>query len=294
MSIWEIIGEHIATATAKPFAVQRRQTLSGGCINHAYRLQGGDRDYFVKLNTAAKLLMFEAEAAGLEEIAASCTVNTPHPVCWGRYHEQSYLVLEYLDLHPVGDRAMVALGQSLAQMHQQPRPYFGWHRENTIGSTPQHNGRYQDWASFWRRHRLGFQLNLAERNGYGDSLSAKGDRLLAGLDVFFRDYHAVPVLLHGDLWSGNVASLADERPVIFDPAVYYGDREADLAMTELFGGFPPRFYDVYREVYPLHEGYRTRRVLYKLYHVLNHLNLFGGAYLGQAQHMLDELVAELG
>ena len=294
MSVWEIIGEHITAATAKPFAIQRRQNLSGGCINRAYRLQGGNRDYFVKLNVATKLAMFEAEAAGLEEIATNSTVKTPRPVCWGRHHEQSYLVLEYLELRSASDLTMVSLGKGLAQMHQQPRPYFGWHRENTIGATPQHNGRYQDWASFWRRHRLGFQLDLAERNGYGDRLSAKGDRLLAGLDALFKDYPVVPALLHGDLWAGNVASLADGGPVIFDPAVYYGDREADLAMTELFGGFSPCFYDAYRETYPLHDGYRTRRVLYNLYHVLNHLNLFGGAYLGQTQHMLDKLLAELG
>lgn len=188
---------------------------------------------------------------------------------------------------------MEVLGHQLAALHRQPRPYFGWHRDNAIGSTPQLNGRHDDWIEFWRERRLGFQLDLAGRNGHCGSLQRQGEQLRARLAGLFEGYRPTPALLHGDLWSGNAASIADGQPVIFDPAVYYGDREADLAMTELFGGFPERFYAAYREALPLEAGYASRRTLYNLYHALNHLNLFGSGYRAQAEGMIAQLLAEL-
>jgi fructosamine-3-kinase len=143
---------------------------------------------------------------------------------------------------------------------------------------------------FWRDQRLGYQLKLAARSGR-DFLK-KGERLLADLGAFFQNYRPAPSLLHGDLWSGNVG-VARQQPVVFDPAVYYGDRETDVAMTELFGGFSGRFYQAYRETWPLDDGYPVRKTLYNLYHVLNHFNLFGGGYGSQAEHMMDSLLSEL-
>jgi len=295
MSLWTTLSERITTATGRKFVLKDRRSVGGGCINSAYRLQGDDRSYFVKVNNAQGLDMFAAEAAGLQEIIdIAGAPRAPRPVCWGEADRQAYLVLEYVPLGSARPDTMAALGRQLAIMHQADRPYFGWRRDNTIGSTPQINTRCDDWVEFWRKQRLGFQLDLAVRNGYGERLRHKGERLAENLAVFFSDYRPEPALLHGDLWGGNAASDDQGQPVIFDPAVYYGDREADLAMTELFGGFSARFYDAYRETCPLDLGYNTRRTLYNLYHILNHLNLFGRGYLGSAENMLDSLLSELG
>ena len=167
----------------------------------------------------------------------------------------------------------------------------GWRRANTIGATPQINCRSGDWVGFWREHRLGYQLRLAEANGHRGSLQENGARLLSKIPTFFSGYRPLPALLHGDLWSGNVGFDDAGKPVVFDPAVYYGDHEADVAMTELFGGFSGDFYAAYREVFPLDASYAVRKHLYNLYHVLNHLNLFGGGYLGQAERLISELLA---
>jgi fructosamine-3-kinase len=178
-------------------------------------------------------------------------------------------------------------------MHRQAQPYFGWRRDNTIGSTLQLNSSSDDWLTFWREQRLGFQLKLAANNGYGGSLQAKGERLCSDMAVFFEHYSPHPSLLHGDLWAGNAAVDKQGRPVVFDPACYYGDREADLAMTELFGGFSPDFYSAYQAEWPLDHGYSLRKTFYNLYHSLNHLNLFGGGYLRQAESMMAQLLAEI-
>jgi fructosamine-3-kinase len=256
-------------------------------------VQGGDQRYFVKFNDAAKLDMFTAEAAGLNEIAQAQAIRVPAPICWGTSGDQAYLVLEYVEqAHPQRE-SMAQLGQALAQLHRRLSEHYGWHRDNTIGATLQVNTPSTNWVDFWQRHRLGFQLELAKRNGHGGKLQRRGERLVADLGTFFRAGAPVASLLHGDLWSGNYTFDEHGHPVIFDPAVYYGDRETDLAMTELFGGFPSRFYDAYREAYPLEAGYAVRKTFYNLYHVLNHLNLFGGGYLSQAERMIDMLLAEV-
>jgi len=290
----EALSRHISTVTGQPFVIQAQKALSGGCINSAYRLQGKGQVYFVKLNAAHGLPMFAAEAAGLREIAATATLKVPQPICWGEEDGWTYLVLEYLPLQQAGKDTMELLGRQLARLHQVVGPGFGWHRDNTFGSTPQINSQSQDWVDFWHRQRLGFQLDLAARNGYTGHLQRQGERLLTGLVSLFRGHAPAPVLLHGDLWSGNIGSDAEGNPVVFDPAVYYGDRETDLAMTALFGGFSPRFYSAYSEIHPLDEGYRLRWTIYNLYPILNHLNLFGRGYLAQAERMMDSLLAELG
>ncbi|MBK8538066.1 MAG: fructosamine kinase family protein [Candidatus Competibacteraceae bacterium] len=290
---WIALERHISAVTGQPFTLRQRQPLGGGCINQAWRVGDGQRAFFVKVNTAARLPMFEAEAAGLAELAATRTVRAPKPIGHGVAAGQSWLMLEYLPLVGGGARAMEKLGRQLAALHAQPRTGFGWHRDNTIGATPQPNTYGDDWIEFWRERRLGFQLNLAARNGYTGVLQQQGEQLRVQLDGLFVGCQPTPALLHGDLWSGNADCTADGEPVIFDPAVYQGDREADLAMTELFGGFPESFYVAYREALPLAAGYPQRRTLYNLYHILNHLNLFGGGYRAQAEQMIAQLLAEL-
>jgi fructosamine-3-kinase len=237
--------------------------------------------------------MFEAEAEGLRELAQAQAVRVPAPICSGTAAGLAYLVLEYIDLTGADGKSLERLGHQLAQQHRVTNSKYGWHRDNTIGSTPQINTPCDDWVEFWQQYRLGFQLALAADNGYGGGLQRQGEQLMTRLGDFFSDYTPVPSLLHGDLWGGNFAVASGGAPVIFDPAVYYGDREADLAMTELFGGFGERFYQAYRAAWPLDPGYGVRKQLYNLYHVLNHLNLFGGGYGAQAERMLDALLSEI-
>jgi len=281
----------IGHATGLPFAVSGAQAVHGGDISQAFRLSDGMRSVFVKIQPAARLAMFETEAAGLAELAAANAVRVPQVICHGLAAGQAYLVLDYLPLGARGDA--VQLGRQLAQQHRVSAVQFGWTRDNWIGATPQPNAWHDDWIGFWCTQRLGFQLRRAAENGHTGALQRDGEALLARLDAFFGGYAPDPSLLHGDLWGGNHAYLVDGTPVIFDPAVYFGDRECDLAMSELFGGFAPDFYAAYREAWPLDAGYAVRKTLYNLYHILNHANLFGGGYATQAAHMAAQLLAQI-
>jgi len=236
------------------------------------------------------LPMFEAEAEGLQALLDSHSLQVPLPIASGIANQHAYLAMEYVPFNDTGDVSQ--LGVQLAAMHQTRHTQFGWQRDNTIGSTPQTNRWTNDWVTFWAEQRLGAQLKLAAQNGAGRSLLRRGELLQTSLPDFFRDYQPAPSLLHGDLWSGNYAYDEQGRPVIFDPATYFGDRETDLAMTELFGGFPAAFYAAYNDAWPLDEGYVVRKTLYNLYHILNHFNLFGGGYLSQAENMIDRLLSE--
>lgn len=222
---------------------------------------------------------FAAEADGLEALRPHICV--PKVLDLGIKGGKAFILLEHLDLRGGGDCA--ALGRMLAALHRQTGPRFGWARDNYIGLAPQQNGWCDDWAEFWLERRMRPQFDRAARKGF--KLEMPDLALLDG-------HHPQPSLLHGDLWSGN-AGFTAEGPVVFDPAVYYGDRETDLAMTELFGGFPAEFYRAYNEAFPLAAGYEKRKHLYNLYHLLNHLNLFGGGYLGQVKATLRLLAGGL-
>jgi len=253
-------------------------------------LEGGGRRYFAKTNARSELDNFAAEADGLAALSAA-GARVPVPVCQGQAGEQAFLVLEHLELRGNGDYA--ALGRSLAKVHSIRGESFGWRRNNYIGRTPQLNQCSPSWSDFWCEARLGPQLDLARKNGFGESLLKKGEQLAEAVPGLLSEHAPTASLLHGDLWSGNAGFLADGAPVLFDPAVYWGDREADLAMTELFGGFPQDFYSAYAEAAPLAPGYAVRKTLYNLYHVLNHANLFGGGYSAQAERMIERLLAEV-
>ncbi|HUW28164.1 MAG TPA: fructosamine kinase family protein [Sulfuriferula sp.] len=291
MSLWQSVAQGIQTATGAAFSIQRTTPVGGGCINATWCIESDTTRYFVKTNNAAKLHMFEAEASGLAALAASRTLRVPRPLTSGVAGNEAFLVLEWLDLDGRGSAAR--LGQQLAALHRISAPRFGFASDNTIGATPQHNTWMDNWPDFWRDQRLGFQLELAARNGFGGSLKTRGERLMGNLAGLFDGYQPQPSLLHGDLWSGNYGYTQAGEPVIFDPAVYYGDRETDLAMTELFGGFPADFHAAYRTAWPLDAGYAVRKNLYNLYHILNHANLFGGSYARQAEGMMERLLGEL-
>ncbi len=243
---------------------------------------------FRKSGPASALPMFEAEAEGLAELKSANAIRVPGVHDVGVDSDGAYIEIERLELERGGDTGAAALGKALATLHRHTNERHGWHRDNTIGPTPQHNPQTDDWIAFFREHRLLFQLELAAGNGHSGELQDRGVRVAERLGDYFDGYDPVPSLLHGDLWAGNWG-VADGEPVIFDPAVYYGDRETDIAMTQLFGGFGDSFYREYEHAWPLAAGSTARIELYKLYHVLNHLNLFGSSYLGQALSILRSL-----
>lgn len=287
------IVQQIERVTGQVLKNYQLSSVSGGGINDAYKLQSDQQCYFIKLNRPQLSAMFEAESLGLEEMRTLNCLRIPEVICHGHTAQHSYLVLEHIELQSLRGKASQRLGSELAQLHLHIQPFYGWHINNTIGSTAQHNNRTHDWLDFWQHHRLGQQLKFASKNGAGSQLQDKGQLLLEVLHLFFESYTPKPALLHGDLWSGNVGADPQGNPVIFDPACYYGDRETDIAMTELFGGFDADFMMAYQADYPLDPGYKTRKTLYNLYHILNHFNLFGRGYLGQAETMIQQLLVEI-
>jgi fructosamine-3-kinase len=286
----EALAAAVSGAIGRSFRLARAAPVGGGCIHQALALEGpDDARYFAKLNDARHAPAFAAEADGLLALAAA-GMRVPRPVAQGECAGRAFLVLEFLALGEGSDAAHRELGRRLARQHASRGPHFGWARDNYLGLTPQANAPCASWVEFWQTRRLVPQLALARTNGHDGRLQVLGAQVVDAVPRLLTGHDAMPALLHGDLWSGNAAFLRNGTPVVFDPAVYYGDPEADLAMTELFGGFPESFYEGYREVRAITAGYRLRRILYNLYHVLNHLNLFGGGYLPQAERMMARLL----
>ncbi|AGA31930.1 fructosamine kinase [Thioalkalivibrio nitratireducens DSM 14787] len=293
MEPWiEVVGNLIASDTGEPFEPARRSGAGGGSISQGFVLAGIDgRRFFVKRNQLRLRPMFEAEAAGLKELARCAELRIPRALGVVAQGSACFLVLEHLELG--GPAHGAGLGRGIAALHRITAPEFGWSMDNFIGSTPQPNGPCSDWVEFYRDERLAHQRRLARQNGARRALLDAVARLEQELGGFFPEYHPPPSLLHGDLWSGNWGFLPDGSPALFDPAVYYGDREADIAMMELFGHPGADFFAAYNERMPLDPGYAVRRELYNLYHILNHFNLFGGGYAAQAERMALGLLAQL-
>ena len=284
-SLFSVLREHDIRVSDSDMP----RPVGGGDISSAWRIRGDDHHVFLKTGPATSYEMFLAESEGLKELEKAEAVRVPKVLGCVVSGTEAMLALEWMNFEPASIDAERVLGRQLARQHQIGGSRFGWHRDNTIGSTPQVNSWSDDWVRFFAEHRLGFQLDLAARNGFDGKLQTAGRKLVDSLGRFFSDYWPEPSLLHGDLWGGNWA-VADGEPVIFDPAVYYGDREADIAMTMLFGGFGSAFYDAYEEAWPFEAGVKERLELYKLYHVLNHLNLFGSAYLARAESIILSLI----
>ena len=290
-SLLESIQSGLSESLGSVTGLKWVRDLNGGDINQAALIQSKDRNWFVKYRRNAPQGMFQAEALALAEISAAGCIRVPEAIAFGTGNSTSWLVLEYLELTSSGPASL--LGEQLAAMHDVSSDSFGWSHNNYIGTTPQLNNRSGNWAEFWRDCRMKPQLEMAKANGFGGRLLDRGERLLTSLDQLMQDHVPAASLLHGDLWAGNKAFTSGGQPVIFDPASYYGDRETDIAMTELFGGFEPAFYNAYQTHSPLPAGYPLRRELYKLYHVLNHLNLFGAAYLSRSENIIDGLLAQI-
>lgn len=263
----------------------------GGASTAAVLDPATGQKYFCK-SAVGEHSMLRAEYLGVKEMAETNTIRVPTPLAFGEYRSrnQAFVLFEYLDF--VGGGSQYELGQNLARMHRHcsDNNQFGFHIDNTIGATPQPNGWMTDWADFWDQHRLGHMLKLTGNAGLTDKkveeLRAKTRELLS--------HNPEPSLIHGDLWGGNKGFCRDKDgntvPCIFDPATYYGDREADVAMTYVFGGFSGDFYDGYNSEWPLPPGHEKRRTVYNLYHILNHDVLFGGGYIQQARGMIDKIL----
>jgi fructosamine-3-kinase len=260
----------------KKLDISAAEKLPGGGVLECYWVMAGEQPRFLKAGPAKYAELLDSEADGLRALRGA-GVRAPEAFASGSAGRQAYLLLENLELETTGDFA--ALGRMLAQLHRATGPRFGWERDNFIGPTPQANRWSDDWASFFLQQRIIPQVELAKKNGFPVEMPSLS---------LLENHKPRPSLLHGDLWSGN-AGFSNGQPVIFDPSVYYGDREADLAMTELFGGFPRDFYAAYDEAFPLEKGYADRKPLYNLYHLLNHLNIFGGGYLAQVKATLGLL-----
>ncbi len=292
------IEEAVGKTTGTPAKVVSMQSAGGGCINNASVLDLEDgRRFFLKWNPSPLPKMFEREAEGLQALADTETLRVPRPVCTAidlDSNSTPFIVMEYVHKGKKGKRFFETFGHQFAQLHQKARSdRFGFRHDNYLGSTPQPNTWKHDWVEFWRESRLGHQLQLARENGLSDArFNRLGDNLLNRLDHWIGEPDEPPCLLHGDLWGGNYLSDDSGNPVLIDPAAYYGRREADLAMTLLFGGFDRAFYDAYREAWPLADGSDARLDIYKLYHLLNHLNLFGSSYRGNCMSILNRYAGE--
>lgn len=284
----QAIEAAISEATGRSFRLADTSGMGGGCINNASRIRGTDGStYFIKTNSLGFDEAFKAESHALKVMADTKTIRVPHPVATCNGGSQSALVLEFLPMGRNRHSDWRRMGRELAQMHLHVDRQHGWAHDNFIGSSQQINTRHGDWITFYRECRLSPQIEWARKRGL---FLRQADTLLQALPSLFDDYNPVPSLLHGDLWSGNAGFLEDGTPVIFDPASYYGDRESDLAMSEMFGGYPRDFYEAYDAEWPIHPGYHRRKQLYILYHTLNHYNIFGGGYGHQAEGIIRGLV----
>lgn len=261
----------------------RVQYIGGGSINQAARVEAAGISYFVKWKHSAPPQFFEREARGLSLLQQSGVIRVPAVIAHSDSAPQhpAYLVLEWIEESPRAEPLAfaVAFGRALADLHRCDAPHIGLDHDNFIGELPQSNKQKHDWVSFYRDQRLLPQIEMAKaRRRLNPTREGLLRKVVERLDTLLEGCADTPSLLHGDLWSGNFMVGAGNQPVILDPAVYYGDREVEIAMTDLFGGFPPRFLAAYQEAFPLFPGHERRKALYQLYPLLVHLNLFGEGY----------------
>ena len=287
----EEISRLLEPVFGREVKVQSSASTSGGCINQTSVLRlTNDERVFLKYNSHPPANFFNVEARGLKLLAQTAKgPRIPKPLALQDCAKPTFLILEYIEESSPGQDFSVRFARSLAELPQTSHDSFGLDHDNYIGSTVQKNAQETNGIDFFRDQRLRPQQELARKTlppSTDKNLSKLYDRLENYLDISGEK----PALLHGDLWSGNYFPDKDQVPCIFDPAVYFGLREADLAMTELFGRLPQKFYDAYHEAFPLNPGYEERKDLYNLYHLLNHLNLFGGSYLASVEQVVRRYV----
>jgi fructosamine-3-kinase len=284
------VARSIERATGAPVRILRRTPLGGGSINDTARIETTAGTFVVKSHRQAPANMFRAEADGLTALRASgTTLAIPRVVAVGGSDPDgtSFIVLEHIE--PSRRRADFdeRLGRGLAELHRSTASQFGFHSDTYCGTTPQPNPWTSEWVAFYGASRLGYQLRLATDAGRLSPIDQQRiESMIGRLSEWIEEPASGPSLIHGDLWSGNLHVDADGQPALIDPAAYYAHREAELGMMALFGGFSARVFDAYDEAFPLEPGWRDRNSLYQLYHLMNHLNLFGGGYHGQVMSLV--------
>ncbi len=288
--MWQAISQQLSDTLMFDFKIRERTRVDGGDISECYMISDGEQRYFVKVNNKDFLPKYEAEIDNLKELRSTGTVYVPEMVCIGSCKGHSFLILNYITTKPLDSaKESFSLGVQLAELHQWgEQQEYGFDHDNFIGATVQPNKWRKKWSRFFSEQRIGWQLQLLEEKGisFGNI-----DDIVATINFKLSNHHPTPSLIHGDLWHGNVANTAF-GPLCYDPACYWGDRECDIAMTELFEGFQPEFYQGYKNILPLSDGYAERKTIYNLYHILNHCNLFGGHYLDEVDQYLSSILKE--
>ncbi|WP_240205928.1 fructosamine kinase family protein [Vibrio sp. CyArs1] len=287
--MWQAISDQLSDALMFNFSIKERVKMSGGDINQCYMISDGDQRYFVKTNHKDFLAKFEIEADNLKALRDTNTVHVPEVVLISKTKECAFIILNYIPVKALDvSTASHQFGIELAKLHKWgEQAEFGFDQDNYIGATLQPNQWHKKWSRFFSEQRIGWQLQLLKEKqiSFTDI-----DQFVSLINEQLSGHNPKPSLLHGDLWNGNVANSAF-GPICYDPASYWGDRECDLAMTELFGGFRQEFYDGYESVLPIEPMFEYRKHIYNLYHVLNHCNLFGGSYLDQAEELISTIQA---
>jgi protein-ribulosamine 3-kinase len=281
-TLFETFGQEIE--------VDSFQFMGGGCINNSLKINTIKGDFFLKWNESPDALqMFETEAKGLQLLTDTQSIRIPKLLGYGRNEAKAYLLLEFITPYFRNDHYWKKLGESLATLHQHTYSKFGLHFNNFIGSLPQSNEFFDDWVEFFIDRRLRVQAGLAYYNGLvNKDFLSKMEKLYLKLPHLLPKEK--PALLHGDLWSGNVIQDEKGEPCLIDPAVYYGNREIEIAFTSLFGGFDDEFYQVYHSNFPLEKGFEQRIGIYHLYPLLIHVNLFGTSYLSGVERILNRFI----
>jgi len=302
--MWHSIEQAISEATGKPFHISDKQAISTGgasassynslldntdpSLNLSFKVSDGQQSYFLKINNKSCLENFQAEAYSLKQLNTLANIASPTVTTIGTSLDKSFLVLDYIDFSKAKPMLWHQLGQQLAQMHYENRHgQFGWQHDNFIGSTIQPNHWSSNWTTFFSDQRIAWQLQLLSERSI---MLGNIEHITQVCHDALLHHNVSPSLVHGDLWQGNTG-FTGEQAMIFDPACYYGDREVDIAMTELFGHFPDDFYHGYQAEYPLDSGYGQRKLVYNFYHILNHANIFGGIYIDQAKAALSRIMS---
>ncbi|SHG26738.1 hypothetical protein SAMN05444483_107118 [Salegentibacter echinorum] len=269
--------------TAFPIKIESVSPLSGGDINDVYKLKCANRDYVAKLNKLHKFPgMFQKEANGLKALRDTGAIDGPEVLGFGDFQDQTYLLLEYKETGEANAAFWETFGAQMAALHKNSRENFGFQEDNFFGSLPQYNNAESTAASFFINQRLKPQFKMAVENGFEFN----------NLDSFYQKAAEIipnekPALIHGDLWSGNYVINSRNKPCLIDPAVAYAPREMDLAMMQLFGGFNPRLFETYHEIFPLENEWKDRVKLWQLYYIMGHVNLFGGHYYHSAKNIIS-------
>lgn len=296
--VWSALCELIDPSTK----ISEVRPLDGGCISNAMQIRLtsdrlGNRTVFAKSNEPSFIGNFQSEWDGLIALAATDSILVPEPIAVGTAAERSWLITEWVETRPQSERLFDQFGRQLAELHRVTAgSQIGWSRDNFLGAAIQPNTATASWVEFVAQNRIGFQLRWAVDQQRADAkLRRQGEAIVAAMPELLSGRADETSLLHGDLWSGNyLFGTTNEKlssvPVIIDPAVYAGCREAEFGMLKLFGSCPLEFYEAYQTVWPMADGWQRRINVYVLYHLLNHLNLFGSGYLRQCHHVASEIL----